>query len=263
MQIDVDGHSIFATTGGRPFDAARPAIIFVHGAGNDHSVWQLPARYFAYHGHAVVAIDLPGHGRSEGSSLDTIAAMADWLGRFMDAAGIETASLVGHSMGGLVTLAAAAAMPERITALAMFGVAETIPVHPDLLAAAERDDHVAFELITSWGFSARSRIGGHRAPGVWMIGSGMRLLERIPDGVFARDLAACDAFSGAEDMASRIRCPTLLILGGRDLLTAVRGGEELAGKIAGARTVVFPECGHMMLTERPDESLDALRGFLP
>ena len=113
MEFLVDGKTAFAATGGRAFDAARPAILFVHGAANDHSVWHLPARYFAHHGFAVAAIDLPGHGRSEGAPLETIDDMAAWLGRARDAIGLGRAVLAGHSMGALIVLSAAAAAPER------------------------------------------------------------------------------------------------------------------------------------------------------
>ncbi len=262
MEFKVGRSRVFASTGGRPFDPELPAVVLVHGAGNDHTVWHGPARYFAYHGRSVLALDLPGHGRSGGKALATVEAMAEWLVRAIDALGIERVAIAGHSMGGLIALAAAAALGDRATSLAMLGVAKAIPVHPELLAAAKRDDHLAVDLITSWGFSRHSQIGGCRGPGLWMSGGGMRLLERIPDGVLGNDLAACEAYAGAGDCARLVHCPTLLILGQRDLMTAPRGGAELAAEMADARTVVLPDCGHMMLVEKPDETLDALRDIL-
>ena len=67
MLLQVDGHGVYAATGGMPFDAARPTVIFLHGAGLDHTCWQLASRWFAWHGHSVLAVDLPGHGRSSGA----------------------------------------------------------------------------------------------------------------------------------------------------------------------------------------------------
>ncbi len=262
MELRVDGHAVFASTGGRDFDPSLPVIVFIHGAGNDHSVWQLPARHFAWHGRSVLAVDLPGHGRSGGKPLATIDEMGSWIGRLVDAAGIGKVALAGHSMGAMIALAAAATLGDRLTALAMLGVATRIPVHPELLAAAQRNDHLAIDLITSWGFSSASQIGGNRVPGMWMTGGGVRLLERIPDGVLANDLAACDAFDGAVAMAGRITCPTLTVLGTSDLMTPPEGGHALAGKIRDVRIVVLPDCGHMMLVERPNETLDALKQVL-
>ncbi len=262
MEFRVGRSRVFAATGGRTFDADRPAVILVHGAGNDHTVWHGPARYFAYHGRSVLALDLPGHGRSGGAAVASIEGMARWLERAIDALGVERVAIAGHSMGGLIALAAAAALGPRVTALAMLGVAASIPVHPELLAAARRNDPLAVDLITAWGFSRHSRIGGSRGPGLWMAGGGMRLLERIPDGVLGNDLAACEAYAGAEDCARRLACPALLILGQRDLMTPPGGGAELAAEMPDARCVVLPDCGHMMLVEKPDETLDALRDIL-
>jgi pimeloyl-ACP methyl ester carboxylesterase len=262
VEFKVGRGRVFAATGGQPFDPDQPAVVFIHGAGNDHTVWHGPARYFAYHGRSVLAFDLPGHGRSGGKALATIEGMASWLVRAIDAIGIERVAIAGHSMGGLIALAAAAALGERVTSLAMLGVAKSIPVHPELLAAAQRNDHHAVDLITSWGFSRHSQIGGCRGPGLWMAGGGMRLLERVPDGVLGNDLAACQAYSEGEDCARRVTCPALLILGQRDLMTPASGGANLAAQMSGARCVVLADCGHMMLVEKPDETLDALRDIL-
>jgi pimeloyl-ACP methyl ester carboxylesterase len=133
MELRVDGRVVYAATGGREFNPARPVVLLVHGAGMDHTVWQLPARWLAWHGHSVLAVDLPGHGRSEGQVLGSVPELALWLGRVMDAAGVASAAIVGHSMGGAVALEAAAALPERVTRIALLGTAAAIPVSAALL----------------------------------------------------------------------------------------------------------------------------------
>jgi len=262
VELAVAGRRAFASTGGRPFDPTRPAIVFVHGAGMDHTVWQLQARYFAYHGRAVLAPDLPGHRRSEGPPPASIEACADWLVALIAAAGAERAALVGHSMGALASLAAAARSPARVRALALLGVAARMPVHPDLLAAADSDDPAAAELITAWGYGKPAHLGGHRAPGLWMLGGGRRLLERSAAGVLASDLRACDAYKDAEQAAARVACPTLFLLGALDRMTPPKSAEPLLRAVRDARTVTLPGCGHMMMIEAPDETLDALRRVL-
>jgi pimeloyl-ACP methyl ester carboxylesterase len=259
MQIEIDGAPVFVATGGRPVDPKARTLVFLHGAGNDRTVWQLPARYFAYHGYSVLAPDLPGHGRSGGKPIAHIPALADWVVKLADAAGAGRISLAGHSMGALAALAAAAKLGERAEALALLGVAEAMPVHPDLLAAARKNDHLAYDLIVSWGFGPSAQLGGCRAPGIWMAGGGTRLLERNRDGVLGVDLAACDAFKDAPTTAAKITCPTLLVLGDRDRMTPLAGGRALAGRMRNAKIAVIPDCGHIMLAERPDETLDALK----
>src|SRR6185312_13817730 len=121
MQFTVDGKRVFAGTGGRDHAPGLSAVVLVHGAGMDHSVFALQARALAHHGRNVLALDLPGHGGSDGPALDSIAAMADWVLRAASAAGIERLRLAGHSMGGLIALEAAARGADRVEALALLG----------------------------------------------------------------------------------------------------------------------------------------------
>lgn len=261
MRVRVDGRAVFAAAGGaRRFAADRPAILFLHGAGMDHTVWTAQSRAFAWGGPApagratVLAADLPGHGRSEGAPLTSIAAMADWVVRLLDAAGLRRAALVGHSMGALVALAVAAASPARVGRLALLGVAARMPVHPGLLAAAQADSPAAIEMILSWAYT--------RTAGLRLAAAGRRLLERAAPGVLAADLAACDAYAEAEAAAAHVACPTLLILGAEDRMTPPAGGRVLAEKLPAAECVTLPATGHMMMAERPDAVTAALRRFL-
>ena len=260
MRLAVDGKPVFAATGGRPHLAGQPAVAFLHGAGMDHTVWSLQTRYFAYHGRNVAAVDLPGHGRSAGPPLPSVEALADWVVRLLDALAVERAALIGHSLGALVALEAAARHPERVSALALLGIAAPMPVHPDLLESAQAGEHLAVELVASWGFGRRAHFGGHRAPGLWMTGGGIRLLERAPGRALGVDLKACNDYKGAAAAAARLRCPAVVIAGAADRMTSARSGRELAGKIAGGKSVVIAEAGHMMMIEQPDRTLDALAG---
>lgn len=265
MELEIDGKRVHAGSGGKPFDASLPTVVFIHGAGMDHTVWALQARYLAHHGRSVLTLDLPGHGGSEGPPLTTIAELAEWIWRTLDGAGVEKAALAGHSLGALTALEAAARKPERVTALALLGVAEAMPVHPDLLAAAEANDHAAVDMVNAWAHGAAAHIGGHPAPGTWLIGGGTRLLERAGPGVLHSGLAACAAYKEAPARAVEVTCPVLLVLGALDRMTPARAGQKLATAFAAAPSVqveTIPACGHMMMTERPEATLDALRNFL-
>ena len=179
MRIIVDGNETFAGTGGRDFDPALPAIVFLHGAGLDHSVWALLARSFAHRGLAVLAPDLPGHGRSAGPPLSSIAAMADWTAALIEAAGARAARLVGHSMGSLVALETGARHPDKVNGLG-------------LNRDRHRDDGFGRSPQCRQGQRPRRRStwsrsgatattrpsGGSLAPGLWMLGGAERLLER-------------------------------------------------------------------------------------
>ena len=260
--IEVGDSPVGVSTGGRPLATDQPLLVFVHGAGLDRTIWQLQTRYFAAHGFSVFAVDLPGHGRTPGPAPASIAAGAAWLVEVVAAAGFDTAHVVGHSMGGLMALELAATHPTRVASLTLLGVAERIPVHPDLLAAAETDDHLAVELVSSWSLGRPAHRGGHPTPGLWMMGSAVRLLERAAPGTLHAGLAACDAYQGAADAAAAVQCATLLLLGELDLMTKPRAAEPLAATLADATVVVVPGAGHLLMVENPDVVIDTLAQFL-
>lgn len=259
MQLDVGALDVFAGTGGRPFDMAQPVIVLLHGAGMDHSAWALHDRYFAHHGVSVLAPDLPGHGRSGGAPLTSITAMADWTAALLTAAGAPKAKLVGHSMGSLVALETAARHPDRVTALTLIATSAKMAVSPELLKAAQDNDQDAIDMVSIWGLGHRAGLGGCLAPGLWMHGGAQRLLQQARPGVLHADLAACDAYEGALDAAARIRVPTTVIVGERDMMTPAKAGKALAAAIAGARIVLLEGAGHMLMCERPEEVLAAMQ----
>jgi len=259
-------NKIYAATGGREFSLELPLIIFLHGGGMDHTVWNLQTRYFAYHGYSVLAVDFPGHGRSGGSFLESIEQMADWIQDFMKTLGLVephcTASLVGHSMGALVALECASRYPELVRDLCLMGPAAKMPVHPDLLEAARKDDPLAYDLVTSWGLGPAGHLGKTPVPGLSLIGGGRALLSSAPKGALGNDLTACNVYQNGINAAKKIGCPTLCIIGSDDKMTPNFKGMELVSAIPEAKTEVLQNCGHMMLLEDSNATLKALKGHL-
>ena len=262
MRINVDGHAVFATTGGAHFDPARPVVIFLHGAGFDRTAWRLQTRFFAHHGRSVLAVDLPGHGWSDGPALPSIAALADWTAKLVDAVGLGSAALVGHSMGALVALDTAARYPDKVRALALCGVATEMPVHPEMLESARADTLKVQELMTFWGIGNALHKGGMVSPGLWLRAESLAVLSGNKPGVIHADLAACNAYKDAPARAQAVKCPTVLVLGDGDLMTPAAKAKPLADAIVGSRTVVIADCGHLMMVERPDETLEALKSVV-
>ena len=258
MEYKVNGDVAFAATTNQDHNAERPSVVFVHGAAMDHTVWVLPKRYFVRKGYNVYAIDLPGHGRSAGTPRTSIEAMADWVHEFTLAVGIETTAVVGHSMGSLVTLDFAARYPQTTRALVLLGTAVPMAVTDPLLNAAEAQDHLAFDMLNIWGHSKRAHYGGNPNPGMWMTGAGIRLLERSVPGALHTDLNACRNYTDGVERAASITCPTLLILGKLDAMTPPFVARDVAEAIEGSRTLMLKGSGHALMTERPDEVLDAL-----
>jgi pimeloyl-ACP methyl ester carboxylesterase len=261
VNFTVDGRQAFAYTAAHAIDSAKPTIVFLHGAGLDHSWWGLQSRYFGYHGYNVLAVDLPGHGRSEGPPLASIGEMADWVFRLLDAAKLDKAGVVGHSMGSLVALECAARQSARVERIALIGTAYPMKVGEAFLDAARRNDHAAYDMSTIWGHAAQVPLGGNPNPGMWMYGDMLARLARLAPGVLYNDLRSCNEYKGGEAAAAKVQCPALFLLGPRDLMTPPKAGIAFAQLVRGARTVQLAPSGHALMAEAPDATLDALIEF--
>jgi pimeloyl-ACP methyl ester carboxylesterase len=262
MLLSTASGPVYAYTGGKPFDAALPTVVFLHGAEHDHSVWILQSRYLAHHGFGVLALDLPGHGRSAGPALDSVEAIATAVAQCLDAAGVEKPVLVGHSMGSLIALELAGKQPERVAKLVLVGSAFPMRVSKELLDATRDDEPQAQDMVNIWSHSTYAAKPSNPGPGFWIVGANLRLMQRIRPGVMHVDFRACDAYAAGLERAAQVRCPTLMILGGRDAMTPARAARALQGAIAGQKTVLLPSAGHALMAEQPDGVLDALRAFL-
>lgn len=262
MELTVAGHAVYAYTGGRPLDPALPAVVFLHGAEHDHCVWVLQSRYLAHHGRAVLAVDLPGHGRSGGPPLASVEALADWVPALLDAAGLASAALVGHSMGSLVALECAARHPDRVSRIALVGTAFPMRVSDELLGATRDDEPRAQDMVNLWSHSSLAHYPGNPGPGFWVMGENLRLMQRQKPGVMHVDFSACNAYGHGLEAARAVRCPALLVVGRRDVMTPPRAAREIAAALSDARTVEVAGSGHALMAEKPDEVLDALRAFV-
>jgi pimeloyl-ACP methyl ester carboxylesterase len=258
MDLVAGRRKAFAYTAAHALDARKDTVVFVHGAGLDHSWFGLQSRYFGYHGRNVLALDLPGHGRSEGPPIPTIAGMADWVFSVLDAQEIGKASIVGHSMGALVALDAANRRPERIERIACIGVAYPMKVSEAFLEAARSNEQTAFDMETIWGHAAQVPLGGNPNPGMWMYGDTLARLRRLAPGVLYNDLKACNEYSA--DFAG-VKCPVLFVLGKRDVMTPPRAAAALLEKLPNAKTELVELSGHSLMAEAPDATLDALVQF--
>ena len=262
MELNIQGKRVFCYTGGKPLDAKLPAVVFIHGAEHDHCVWVLQSRYLAHHGYGVLALDLPGHGRSDGPPLASVEAIADWIPALLDAAGVAKAALVGHSMGSLAALDCAGRHPERVGRIALIGAAYPMRVSPELLDATKNDEPLAQAMVNIWSHSAYAHYPSNPGPGFWVMGENLRLMQRQRPGVMHVDFAACDAYAAGMERAAQVSCPALLVLGKRDVMTPARSGRELAKAVKGARVVEVAGSGHALMAEKPDDVLDALIPFL-
>ena len=265
--MDLDG--LYAYTGGKAFDAALPCVAFLHGAQHDHSVWILQSRFFAHHGFAVLALDLPGHGRSSGPLPATVEGHADRIAAALGALDSPRLVLVGHSMGSLIALEVARRLPARVAGVALLGSAFPMKVSEALLAATRDDPPAAMQMINLWSHSASIAPFAARpsnpGPGFNIVWQNLRLMERIARrngaAVLPTDFAACNGYAGGLDAARALRCPALFVSGAADQMTPPRAAQALIDACADKSALVLPATGHALMAENPDAVRQALYGF--
>ena len=270
MYLQVNKHPTYCYTAGKVLDAAKPTVVFIHGVLNDHSVWILQSRYLANHGWNVLAIDLPGHCKSEGNAPASVEEAATFITALLDAAGIEKAALVGHSWGSLIALEAASKLKDRITHLVLVGTAFPMKVSSALLDASLNNPMVALKMINVFSRSTLAAPPSALGPGTWVYGSSMALGRRVlasntQVNVFHRGFKACDDYANGETAISQVTCPILFLLGAEDQMTQAKAAHLLIGKARNCGKnfhVISLAVGHHQMTEAPEETLMAIKDFL-
>jgi pimeloyl-ACP methyl ester carboxylesterase len=268
--LDVAGRTVNVVEIG-----SGPPIVFVHGLSGSWQNWleQLPV--FA-RDHRVIAFDLPGFGASEMPAQEiSIAGYARWLDALYDALGIDSAAVVGNSMGGFIGAELAIAFPARVQRLVLVSAAGLTIEH-------QRDERVLAILRTldkrlaayaGW-LGTRSEALTRRPRARRMIfGLVAHRPDLLPAPLIAEQIRgsgkpgfvpALDALTNypIRDRLPEIACPTLIVWGTEDKLVPVRDADEFARLIPNARKVVWSQTGHMAMLERPAAFNRLLDAFL-
>jgi len=266
MYLQVNGHNTYCYTGGKVFDATKPTVVFIHGVLNDHSVWTLQTRYLAHHGWNVLAIDLPGHCRSAGNPPVSVEDGAQFVIALLDAAEVQQAALVGHSLGSLIALEAAAHAPQRVNQLVMVGTAYPMKVSPALLDNSLNQPLKAIDMVNTFSHSTLAPPPSALGPGTWLYGGARALMKRVlvsnpAVNLFHTGFKACDDYRNGETAMARVQAPTLFILGRQDQMTVPKAAQSLIDKAVQGQVVML-DAGHSLMTEAPDGVLLAIRNFL-
>ena len=270
MNISIGDHSLYAYTGGKPFNPAQPTVVFIHGVLNDHSVWILQSRFFAHHGWNVLAIDQPGHGRSGGQAPKSVAQASAAVLALLDALGVQQAALVGHSFGSLIALHTAAMSPDRVSHLGLVGTAFPMRVSPMLLDLSQSAPEKAIAMVNTFSHSTLAPPPSALGPGTWLYGGSAALMRRVltsnpAENVFHTGFVACDSYADGDADMAQVRCPVQFILGDLDQMTPPKAAQTLvkAARASGLSVdVTTVRAGHSLMTEAPEPTLAAMRAFL-
>jgi len=263
-------YEAYAYTGGKAFEPVKPTLVFIHGVLNDHSVWILQTRYLAHHGFNVLAVDLPGHGRSGGDAPASVEEAAQFVEALLNSAGVKHAGLIGHSWGSLIALETAARLKDRITQIALVGTAFPMKVSPALIEASLNEPMKALQMVNVFSRATLSAPPSALGPGTWVYGASMALGRRVlasntQVNIFHRGFVACDSYANGLEAMAAVTCPVLFVLGESDQMTPPRAAKSLIDQaIAHDKTFTVAKVpmGHHQMSESPEETLNALKAFL-
>ena len=228
----------------------------MHGSGLSHIVWSLHEQFYSSQGFNVLAVDLPGHGDSEGPSLSSIQEISDWVKDLANELNLKKINFIGHSQGCLVGIDFASRYPELIERLVLVAGSYKLPVNQDLLDLAEAGDEKALLLMMKWGYEgSKAFIGGN--PVKKIINSTREIRE-----ILYVDLRACNNYKSGKDSLEKINCSTLCIFGDLDKMVPLEVGNKMAEKIKNSKVKVITNCGHMIIFERAFEMRKSVLEFL-
>lgn len=221
-------------------------LIFIHGAGSSSKIWTYQKRHFL--NHNVIAIDLPGHGERPGEGRATIAQYVEDVRK--DIKDLQNVVLIGHSMGGAITMLYSLKYPVRACVLAATGA--RLRVLPAVLENIKKAYGETIDFILEYAV--------HNKTEQIMRKSKEEMLKTPPD-VMYKDFLACNDFDVMQKIA-KLEIPTLVVCGSHDMLTPVKYAEYLAAKINDSQLRIIKECGHMLMLEKPQEFNEILEAFV-
>ena len=256
MIFEVENKKVFASGASTSFDKKKHTIILIHGAGQSHIVWSLTEEYLLNQGYNVFSLDLPGHGNSEGESLNSIEKIADWLEKVITKIGIDELTILGHSQGCLIALEYNYKFSKKVKNLIFVAGSYKLPVNQDLIDLSLSGDMESLNLIMKWGYGhSKQFIGGN--PLSKILDSTREIRE-----ILAIDLIACNNYKNGIKAIKRIKCPTLFIFGELDKMMAVDKGKEFAALVPNSKIHVIKNCGHMIILENAFEMREKVVEFL-
>jgi pimeloyl-ACP methyl ester carboxylesterase len=254
--IDIENKSVHASDAGQGIDSSKDTIVFLHGSGLSHIVWSLTEQFFSSKNFNVLAIDLPGHGNSDGPCLDSIEKITDWLEKVFEKLNLKNLTIIGHSQGCLEALEYSFKYKARLKKMVLMGGSYQMPVNKDLIDLASNGDSDAVKLMMKWGYKgSKNFIGGN--PIERIIQSPRDISE-----ILAVDLIACNNYANGLEAAKSISCPIMLVFGELDKMVNLEAGKKFANLVNNSITHIIPGSGHMIMIEKAFEMREKVLEFL-
>ncbi|OQB56002.1 MAG: 4,5:9,10-diseco-3-hydroxy-5,9,17-trioxoandrosta-1(10),2-diene-4-oate hydrolase [Deltaproteobacteria bacterium ADurb.Bin151] len=250
-QFTVKGKSVACWVNPDNFGSHGQSLVFIHGSGSNSTVWSF--QYANLHqDFNIIAVDLPGHGQSEGDGEQDIAAYVGILEAILDTLKLKRPVLIGHSLGAAIALGFAAVHPEEISGVVAAGGGLTMPVNPDIIKGFLSQPDIIMDIICKISLAKANRP-------VFYDAIRASLAEARVE-VMAGDMTACSKFDLTGDV-NKIKTPLLVVCGTEDKMTPPASSEKIAAEIPGVKLVLIEGAGHMAMMEKPEDFNQAVKDF--
>lgn len=249
--FNVDSVKIACWINRRSFEEKNPCLFFIHGSGGDHSLWSFQYAGLSK-GFNIIAVELPGHGRSEGDGEDDINKYALWVKKLLSIMKLKNVVIVGHSLGAAIALHFASNFEEMIKGVVAVGGGLKMPVNPTIFELLKTMPETAFDLICKFSLAKDNRS--------ILSETLKKSLTETKIEILYKDLAACDKMD-LTDQVGKIKLPSLIICGKEDKMTPPELSRHIASSIGGSKICLIEGAGHMVMMERPEDFNNALIMF--
>lgn len=249
---EIGGRKLACWVNDGGFRADRKTLVFIHGSGGNHTDW---IRQFTplQNKFNITAMDLPGHGQSDGPGEQDVSAYVVWVNKLLEGFGIEKPILIGHSLGAAICLSFAIRHGDVAAAVVPVGGGVRMPVNPLILEGLKQDPAAIIGLAAKFSIAKenRERLSGFITEN----------LSRANPEVIYGDFFACSKLDITEAVAG-IRIPALILCGADDKMTPPALSEYLRDHIPGAGLALIPGSGHFAMLENPDAFNAVLADFV-
>jgi pimeloyl-ACP methyl ester carboxylesterase len=248
---DIDGIKIACWMNGSAWQENSRTLVFIHGSGGDHTNWVY--QYSALkNDFNILAVELPGHGQSEGKGEQSVPRYVAWVRKIIDAFGIKKPILIGHSLGAAISLTFAIEQGELLAGIVPVGGGVTMWVNPAILEGLLKDPVPIIEMAAKLSLAKQNREKFTRS-----LFEGFSKANPV---VMQGDFSACSQLNLTDDIAG-INIPVLVICGAEDKMTPPENSRYLVDHIPGARMALLENAGHFVMMENPEAFNQALRDF--
>jgi pimeloyl-ACP methyl ester carboxylesterase len=239
-------------TGEWPMDPEKSTLVFIHGVGGHGYFWQAQMEALSDRAN-MVALDLPGHGRSDGSGKESIAEYAQAVSEFLADIGAPNPVPCGFSLGGAIAQQLLMDFPQLYSAGILIGTGGRMKVGPIIFEAIENDFSEFVEML--------GKLAASKKTDPEKIRFFKDELSKSNPQVVSGDFRACDRFAAGAGLVS-IEVPVLIITAEDDILTPAKLGEVLVNKIQNTQHAHILDAGHLMVLEKPGEINSAIAEFI-